>query len=110
MAVPSCHDPIAKANDILLTYVSRSQFYELGKCVTFSSSFEHIARWNPWKKALYCSSLLGLIWRIFQVGSLFTGHRVLLGWHRTGSHHFKAGPILCSRCQNNWEQHGLRSC
>lgn len=42
--VPLCHDPIVKAGDVLVTYVSRSQFYELGKCVSYSSSFKHPSR------------------------------------------------------------------
>lgn len=77
--VPLCHDPIVKASDVLVTCVSRSQFYELGKCVSYSSPFKHFSRWSPWKTAFHCSCLLGLIWRIFQgivslLGGILLGH------------------------------------
>lgn len=35
--------PTESFGDALVTFVSRSQFYELGKCVSYSSSFEHFS-------------------------------------------------------------------
>lgn len=77
VAVPSCHDP-GKASDALVTFVSRSQFYELGKCVSYSSSFEHSSGDSsgrqPYTAAVFWDSSRGF----FRLGCLSQGVEFVL--------------------------------
>lgn len=77
VVVPSCHDP-AKASDALVTFVSRSQFYELGKCVSYSSSFEHFSGDSPGRQpytaAVFWDSLRGF----FRLGCFAQGMELVL--------------------------------
>lgn len=77
VVVPLCHDP-PKASDALATFVSRSQFYELGKSVSYSSSFEHFSGDSPGRQPYTAAVFWDLSRGFFRLGCFSQGVEFVL--------------------------------
>lgn len=77
VVVPLCHNP-PKASDALVTFVSRSQFYELGKCVSYSSSFEHFSSDTPGRQPYTAAVFWDSSRRFFRLGFFSQGIELVL--------------------------------
>lgn len=77
MVVPLCHNR-PKATDALVTFVSRSQFYELGKCVSYSSSFEHFSSDTPGRQPYTAAAFWDSSGGFFRLGCFSQGIEFVL--------------------------------